>query len=604
MYNYAGTNYEFREHKVNKEQNQASSTTSIIDVPKLGAIPQSVSVSSKRVSPLWLHFEDDGRCASCLYCNSKLIHHSSTTPLKNHLIAKHPERLPSNMYLQIPRTIRAKNSKNFLEKDILKALIKDVRPISELEGALAKIVLSLSCNWEHPKEVVRQSLDIFYREYQDKLSNLIKTHCLGLSLALDIWKLNKYPKAYYLGVYGQFLTSSFQVVSLALGVEYLRDFTMPVIFKAINDVLSTYSLSSQHVYYVVAPFLPEFTELGRVCKAMNVPLIECLTGFLKKLVNEILLPYASLLDKIRSFVSQIKCDRYLRGRFLSMQTARPHPFNLIHDNPDHMFSTCDMLLRFNTLRSEIVSFTEDINSRYTLPVFEDEEWNTSSSIVQHFLRLRELSEEMNSEKYLYGSSSTISISGWIRYQQQNVLDPVIDKLRLASLEAFAQRTSNPASPFIIAAALDPRWKHLPCWNTDYVNMIRERVQLELDALSVSSGSSFGDHGFDPVHKYQKLYETNLDGCKEYDELKAYNAEPRIGFNDDPIRWWTERSSKYPKLAHLARKYLSVPTSASFSSVMKTKMAALGPNVVREIVTLNRNMDILDFIYSTEPLSES
>lgn len=125
--------------------------------------------ANKRVSPLWLHFEDDGKSASCLYCKSKLIHHSSTTPLKNHLTAKHPEMLPPNISsnLRIPSK---RNIKETIDQDLVKALVRDLRPLSESEGALCNLLNNSIKGWEIPKrESLHQILELLYMEYYQKV---------------------------------------------------------------------------------------------------------------------------------------------------------------------------------------------------------------------------------------------------------------------------------------------------------------------------------------------------------------------------------------------------------------------------------------------------
>lgn len=128
---------------------------------------------SRRISQLWMHFEDDGKRASCLYCDSKLVHHSSTTPLRNHLVAKHPERIPPGLSVIKPsRTVPkvAVGGLKDLDRLLVKALVRDLRPLSEADGALVHIISQVYSPWEVPKrEILRELLEQLFNEYQQKV---------------------------------------------------------------------------------------------------------------------------------------------------------------------------------------------------------------------------------------------------------------------------------------------------------------------------------------------------------------------------------------------------------------------------------------------------
>jgi len=56
-----------------------------------------------------------------------------------------------------------------------------------------------------------------------------------------------------------------------------------------------------------------------------------------------------------------------------------------------------------------------------------------------------------------------------------------------------------------------------------------------------------------------------------DEYKAYDLVPQVQSNEDPLKWWKENEQFFPRIASMAREYLSVPASSAsverfFSSV--------------------------------------
>ena len=82
-------------------------------------------------------------------------------------------------------------------------------------------------------------------------------------------------------------------------------------------------------------------------------------------------------------------------------------------------------------------------------------------------------------------------------------------------------------------------------------------------------------------------------------MKKYLASPRIGRQEDPIKWWFNIGKiQFPLLFHGAQKYqcmiaTSVPSERVFSAagnIITKKRARLGTQLVNELVTLSHNLD--------------
>ena len=75
------------------------------------------------------------------------------------------------------------------------------------------------------------------------------------------------------------------------------------------------------------------------------------------------------------------------------------------------------------------------------------------------------------------------------------------------------------------------------------------------------------------------------------ELSRYKAEPLLELKGKPLEWWRYHEHSYPKLSHVAKKYLgvvatSVPSEQLFSTagnVVTAKRSALDPDNVEKLV---------------------
>jgi hypothetical protein len=76
---------------------------------------------------------------------------------------------------------------------------------------------------------------------------------------------------------------------------------------------------------------------------------------------------------------------------------------------------------------------------------------------------------------------------------------------------------------------------------------------------------------------------------------------RAEHNIDPGKWWNERKSILSHLSELARKYLpitatSTPSERLFSDTgnhISIRRTRLDPNLLRRMIFLKRNMNVLD-----------
>ncbi|CAI6359034.1 unnamed protein product [Macrosiphum euphorbiae] len=89
-----------------------------------------------------------------------------------------------------------------------------------------------------------------------------------------------------------------------------------------------------------------------------------------------------------------------------------------------------------------------------------------------------------------------------------------------------------------------------------VSQLKERFKLNNleNIVSTRQVSSF----FDPSKKFTGDVST---------QYHSYLAEPQLRYDFDPFEWWKSHEKKYPSIAELANKYLSIPATSHQKMLM-------------------------------------
>lgn len=81
------------------------------------------------------------------------------------------------------------------------------------------------------------------------------------------------------------------------------------------------------------------------------------------------------------------------------------------------------------------------------------------------------------------------------------------------------------------------------------------------------------------------------------EIATYVQTPHLGREQSAVDWWRSKTGVFPKLAFLARRYLSLPASSIESerlfstcgAVADSRRSSLLPENVAMIIFLNKNL---------------
>ena len=150
----------------------------------------------------------------------------------------------------------------------------------------------------------------------------------------------------------------------------------------------------------------------------------------------------------------------------------------------------------------------------------------------------------------------------------------------------------------VATALDPRFKDLKCLpraeREPVWAKLRELVKGEEPALQ-----PLGEENPEPPKKKTALLVMDSDSESEEETpedntVERYKVEPSAILDQCPLKWWSEHTAVYGKIAHIARKYLgtpatTVPCERLFSlagHIVQKRRSSLSPETVNKLVCLS------------------
>lgn len=153
-----------------------------------------------------------------------------------------------------------------------------------------------------------------------------------------------------------------------------------------------------------------------------------------------------------------------------------------------------------------------------------------------------------------------------------------------------------------ASFLDPRYKNLDHEPITARESIRSFV---IDLLNNTNVHNVNIVNTQRELSHQKsalqfLYGDDISETNDLmTEFQNYLAEPQLKFDLNPFDWWKSREEKYPTIAILAKKYLSIPAT----SVSSERCFSTAGNVVTSKRTslLTKNVNLLVFLYQNRHL---
>ena len=198
----------------------------------------------------------------------------------------------------------------------------------------------------------------------------------------------------------------------------------------------------------------------------------------------------------------------------------------------------------------------------------------------------------------------------VKYLPPVSTDGLLQKVRAAIYLSMEELWAVPADIALVATFLDPRFKHFNWSTEDKRNEAQNLTRLLYEDLKkkltipddVEEILTTNPEDEDDDNFFSELEGNSLPAnSEENDELAYYIVLEPIGVKDNPLEWWLNNKSRFPTLAQLARKYLSIPSTSVpserlFSDAgnhISAKRTRLSPDLVDKVLFLKRNSSHFD-----------
>lgn len=237
--------------------------------------------------------------SKCKHCDVEYkIIQGSTTNMKNHLAARHPEFL--NL-VNVEELVLSPNEipltpQNY-ERSLVEWVIETDQAFSSVEHPfikrLSKNVLGTgTVNVER----LMAGIDLLYEEKKRKLQNVLKSIPGKISISLDLWSSRNSHS--FLGVKAHYVDSNWEIKEVLIDFSKVVSHKGEDIYRRIDAVLGTYDLHDRVIAVATDNASNNDTFINDLRVDMNdIPLIRCMAHIINLSVQDFLAEFDTS-DKI------------------------------------------------------------------------------------------------------------------------------------------------------------------------------------------------------------------------------------------------------------------------------------------------------------------
>ncbi|XP_074549889.1 E3 SUMO-protein ligase ZBED1-like [Halichoeres trimaculatus] len=270
--------------------------------------------------------------------------------------------------------------------------------------------------------------------------------------------------------------------------------------------------------------------------------------------------FDGVLGKLRKVVGHFKHSPANSNELNAQQALfNLNQESLVQDVPTRWNSTLEMVKCVRRNREPLHATLAKQKHNLALPT--DAEYEKLAKLETLLQPCKYVTELLGGEKYV---SCSVVLPALCHLQQAMIIsgdDPAyITRFKAAFTKDLNQRREKTNLEWLkVATALDPRFKDLK----SLPKAEREPVWAKLRELVKGEESS--EENPEPPKKKTALLlmpsESESDEETPVDNtVERYKVEPNASEDQCPLKWWSEHSACYGKMANIARKYLGTPAS--------------------------------------------
>nr|XP_046241207.1 zinc finger BED domain-containing protein 4-like [Scatophagus argus] len=245
-----------------------------------------------------------------------------------------------------------------------------------------------------------------------------------------------------------------------------------------------------------------------------------------------------------------------------------------------------------------------------------EEWDILQEACTVLEPFEEVTVEISADSYVTASKMLILCRGLQRVTAQNQtsvttanVKELVDALCASMDRKFHRMEYN--TVLSETTILDPRFKKLAFNDTKAVDEAIQRITAAAARFSQPTPLPGGQEGAEDEQEgpqasaVWRFFEERPSedttrrkpSANAVLEVRSYLEEPLFQTSADPLSWWENKASFYPRLAHVMTRRLcivatSVPSERIFSKtgqIMTDRRSRISPSKLRHLVFLNANL---------------
>lgn len=539
----------------------------------------------------------------------------STSTVPNSVVHSNPKQSDIGRFIAVKKPISVNKAKAINEQ-LVALLVKAYLPFNIVENPeFKKFVHLLNSNYDPPcrKTISANYIPQLYSQVKEHVQNRL-LDAAAVCLTTDGW--TSVTNQSYIAITAHFINKDGALESYLLGCFPINErHTAQNLAAFMMEEVGKWDL----IHKVSAIVTDNAANIVAAVRLTNWRHFPCFAHTLNLVVQDSLNCLTEQLKKVKAIVEYFKRSSSALARLREMQNQLNVPqIKLKQDCPTRWNSVYDMLRRIYEIKDAVVSTLAIVNP--ALNTINADDWR----IIQHSINILqifyEITNEISAEKHVTFSKIILFVKAMNdhicdsqnKYTETDETRPEIRELVQSLKYGLKERFKdiNYMELTTQATFLDPRFKKYGFPTDDRfestLKNIRQKIsnytvpgipaptQCQPEISEPTSSSMIWD-SFD--NKVKQHLEVRSSTAAAIIETDKYLNEPLLQRTENPLKWWNERRTIYPRLFTLMERRLcnmatSVPCERVFSKAGNTineHRSRLKPEKAAQLIFLNQNL---------------